>query len=114
MNYKFTSRRLTLDNLERSNEGHWVFIGLLCIMDNIVLESGAVRPRGLLLICLLKLSFEQNYILYVCSSLTPCDGRLPFLQYHKTKCKICITKCSLKIWIWYNHRRKVQIRLIWR
>ena len=31
-----------------SNQGHLVFIGL-CIMHNVLLDSGAVRPRGPLL-----------------------------------------------------------------
>ena len=30
-----------------SNQGHCAFIGL-CIIDNVLLDSGAVRPRGLL------------------------------------------------------------------
>ena len=36
-----------LGGIEMSNQGHWVFIGM-CIIDNVLLDSGAVRPRGLL------------------------------------------------------------------
>ena len=39
---------LTLGGIERSNQGHWVLIWL-CIIGNVLLDSGAVRPRCLLL-----------------------------------------------------------------
>ena len=62
MNYEFTSRHLTLDNLERSNEDHWVFI-VLCILDNVLLDNGAVRPRGLLFFSpLLTTSFDNGIV----------------------------------------------------
>ena len=48
MVFQFTSWHLTLGGIERSNQGHLVFFGL-CIMLNVLLDSGAVRPRGLLL-----------------------------------------------------------------
>ena len=47
MVFQFTSWHLTLGGIERSNQGHLVFFGL-CIMLNVLLDSGAVRPRGLL------------------------------------------------------------------
>ena len=34
-----------LGGIERSTQCHWVF---MCIIDNVLLDSGAVRPRGLL------------------------------------------------------------------
>ena len=37
-----------LGGIERSNQGHLVFIGLYVILS-VLLDSGAVRPRGLLL-----------------------------------------------------------------
>ena len=47
MIFQFTPWHLTLGGIERSNQGHWVFIGL-CIIDNVLLDSRAVGPRGLL------------------------------------------------------------------
>ena len=47
MVFQFTSWHLTLGGIERSNQGHLVFIGM-CIILNVLLDSGAVRPRGLL------------------------------------------------------------------
>ena len=47
MVFKFTSWHLTLGGIERSNQGHLVFIGLYIILS-VLLDSGAVRPRGLL------------------------------------------------------------------
>ena len=35
--------------IKRQNQGHLVFIGL-CIIDNVLLDSGAFMPRGLLFI----------------------------------------------------------------
>ena len=46
MFFQFTLWHLTLCGIERSNQGHWVF---MCIIDNVLLDSGAVRLRGLLL-----------------------------------------------------------------
>ena len=48
MVFQFIWWHLTLGGIERSNQGHLVFIGL-CIMHNVLLDSGAVMPRGLLL-----------------------------------------------------------------
>ena len=48
MVFQFTPWHLTLGGIERSNQGHWVFIGLCIICKCIILDSGAVRPRGLL------------------------------------------------------------------
>ena len=45
MVFQFIPSHLTLGGPERSNQGHWLFIGL-CIIDNVLLDSGAVRPRG--------------------------------------------------------------------
>ena len=54
MVFQFTPLHLTLGGIERSNQDHWVLIWL-CIIDNYIslvyhrqLDSGAVRPRGLL------------------------------------------------------------------
>ena len=44
MVFQSTPWNLTLGGIERSNEGHWVFIGL-CIIGNVLLDSGVVRPR---------------------------------------------------------------------
>ena len=46
---QFTPCHLTFGGIEWSNQGHWVFIGL-CIIDNVLLDSWTVRPRGLLLL----------------------------------------------------------------
>ena len=48
MIFQFTSGHLTLGGIEMSNQGHLVFIGLYVILS-VLLDSGAVRPRGLLL-----------------------------------------------------------------
>ena len=48
MVFQFTIGHLTLGGIERSNQGHLVFIWL-CIILNVLLDSGAVRLRGLLL-----------------------------------------------------------------
>ena len=104
MNYQFTSRHLTLDNILRSNQGHMTFkrlyllngasyqilhetyiyiinhiimvfqfiswhltlalkgkikvswCSLGCVSYNVLLDSGAFRPRGLLFIILIQLS----------------------------------------------------------
>ena len=48
MIFQFTPWHLTLGGIERSNQGYLVFIGLGTIKDNALLDSGAVRPRGLL------------------------------------------------------------------
>ena len=48
MVFQFTSLHLTLGGIERSNQGHLVFIGLYIILS-VLLDSGTVRPRGLLL-----------------------------------------------------------------
>ena len=48
MVFQFTSWHLTLGGIERSNQGHLVFIGLYIILG-VLLDSGAVGPRGLLL-----------------------------------------------------------------
>ena len=50
MVFQFTLWHLTLGGIERSNQGHWVFIGMCIIYKCIILDSGAVRPRGLLLL----------------------------------------------------------------
>ena len=51
----------SLGGIERSNQGRLVFIGL-CIIHNVLLDSGAVRPR-----CLLFLSLRDLGItFYVC------------------------------------------------
>ena len=47
MVFQFTWLNFTLGGNERSNQGRSVFIGL-CIIHNVLLDSGAVRPRGLL------------------------------------------------------------------
>ena len=47
MVFQFTSWHLTLGGIERLNQGHLVFIGLYIILS-VLLDSGAVRPRGLL------------------------------------------------------------------
>ena len=47
MIFQFTPCHWNLGGIEMSNQGHWVFIGL-CIIYNVLLDSGAVRPRGLL------------------------------------------------------------------
>ena len=39
--------RKTLGGIETSNQGHLVFIGM-CIILNVLLNSAAVMPRGLL------------------------------------------------------------------
>ena len=49
MVFQFTSWHLTLGGIERSIQGHLVFFGL-CIILNVLLDSGAVGPRGLLFI----------------------------------------------------------------
>ena len=49
---------MTLIGIERSNQGHLVFIGL-CIILNVLLNSGAVRLRGLLFIICDYLIFFQ-------------------------------------------------------
>ena len=63
MVFQFTPLHLTLGGIERSNQDHWVLIWL-CIIDNYTslvqhrqLDSGAVRPRGLLL----DLRLEAGY-----------------------------------------------------
>ena len=45
---EFTLLHLTLGGKERFNKGHLVFIWL-CIIHNVILDSGAIRPRSLLL-----------------------------------------------------------------
>ena len=45
MVFQFTLRHLTLGGIERSTQGHWV---VMCIIDNVLLYNGAVRPKGLL------------------------------------------------------------------
>ena len=49
--FHFTSWHLTLGGIERSNQDHLVFIGLNIILS-VLLNSGAVSPRGLLLVIL--------------------------------------------------------------
>ena len=49
MVFHFTLWHLALGGIERSNQGYLVFIGV-CIIYNILLDSGAVRPRGLLFV----------------------------------------------------------------
>ena len=39
--------QFTLGGIEKSNQGHWVFIGM-CMIGNVLLDSVAVRPRDLL------------------------------------------------------------------
>ena len=40
-----------LGGIERLNQGHCAFIGLcIIIIDNVLLDSRAVRPRGLLIV----------------------------------------------------------------
>ena len=46
---QLTPWHLTLGGTERSNQCHWVFIGLY-IIDHVLLDSGAVRSRCLLLL----------------------------------------------------------------
>ena len=48
MVFQFTSLHLTLGDIERSNQGHLVFIGLYIILS-VLLDSVTVRPRCLLL-----------------------------------------------------------------
>ena len=45
--FQFIPGHLTFAGIERLNQGHWVFIGLY-IIDYVLLDSGAVRLRGLL------------------------------------------------------------------
>ena len=59
MVFQFTSWHLTLDGIERSNQGHLVFIGLYIILS-VLLDSGAVRPRNLLLMYLVSSGFSFN------------------------------------------------------
>ena len=47
MVFQFTSWHLTLGGIKRSNQGHLVFIRLYIILS-VLLDSGVVRPRGLL------------------------------------------------------------------
>ena len=55
MVFQFTPWHLTLGGIEKSNQGHWVFIGL-CIIDNVLLDIGVVMPRGLFFLSPLNLA----------------------------------------------------------
>ena len=61
MIFQFTPWHLTLGDIERSNQGNCVFIGL-CIIDNVSLDSGAVRPRGLLLLSWRIFDIMTNFL----------------------------------------------------
>ena len=50
---QFTSWHLILGGIERSNQGHLVFIWLYIILS-VLLDSGAVKPRGLLFGIMMK------------------------------------------------------------
>ena len=45
MVFQFSAIFSQLGGIEKSNQCHRVFIGL-CIIDNVLLDSGAVRPRA--------------------------------------------------------------------
>ena len=67
MVFQFTSWHLTLGGIERSNQGHLVFIGLYIILS-VLLDSGAVRPRGLLFFILMECCLN---FLWIFSSAVP-------------------------------------------
>ena len=48
MDFQFTLWHFALGGIERFNQGHLVFIGL-CIIHNVLLDSGAIKPRNFLL-----------------------------------------------------------------
>ena len=55
MVFQFTLWHLVLGGIEMSNQCHLVFIGL-CIIHNVLLDSGALRPRCLLFLILHRYS----------------------------------------------------------
>ena len=81
---------MTLGDIERSNQGNLVFIGL-CIIHNVLLDSGAVRPRGLLFLNrgwysnpgsyhkLIKfMEVEAYYIsMFIIIKILPSKGKMP-------------------------------------
>ena len=89
---------MTLGGIERSNQGHWVFIGL-CIIGNVLLDSGAVRPRGPLLHLSGKnRACAQNMLNYALSVCTPSKI---VLANPTIPCVYCVSNYEIQLYTYH-------------